>query len=435
MDNPGVSLGEINSQPATHLKYIGVWLIWVASIAGALSQGQLVFDNRVNSIVVAPVYGLEPGNPGLSQRGNTSEGTPSGTQRYGGAALEGSNYLAQLFAGPPQAAARNLQPVTPITIFRTGTGAGFVTPPPVTVTIPGVPEGASAKVVLRVWHTRSGTVTNWAQVEVDPTILHGESWPFVTAALGGPFRAPPNLTGLQSFNLATGATPGLFFRVNFQPATALVPTGYLADIGLVYGLRAPGIRYGWNTDHQAAARDRNAAGSPDQRHDTFIEMNSNSVWELEVPAGVYAVHLATGDPLATNGQTRLALEGITALQGALTPTQHWVEADALLEARDGKLSLTGFAPPVTNRLCFIEVTRIEPVRLEPPPRFKGAAGFTVQFTGEAGFRYRIESATALPAWQTAGEAATLFDSRFQFIDSSSTNLSRIYRARQVLTGQ
>jgi hypothetical protein len=348
--------------------------------------------------------------------------------------LEGSGYLAQLFAGPPHAAARNLQPVKPAVIFRTGTSAGFVSPPPTTVTIPGVAEGAVAKVQLRVWSTRGGVVTNWAQVEIDPAIPHGESWPFLTGPLGGPFRAPPNLAGLQSFNLMTGATPGLVLRINFQPSGTPIPTGYLPDTGLVYGLRNS-VRSGWNTDHQAAAKDRNAALSPDQRHDTFIEMGSASVWEMEVPAGVYAVHLAAGDPLATNGQARLALEGLVALQGSFTPTQRWIEADALVQVSDGRLSLTSAPLPVTNRLCFIEVTYIEPVRLESPAHFAGGSGFVVRFTGEAGFHYQIETSTAWPAWQLAGPAAPLFDGRFQFIDSSSNNVGRVYRAHQLLTGQ
>ena len=58
-------------------------------------------------------------------------------------------------------------------------------------------------------------------------------------------------------------------RVNFQPASAPVPAGYLADGGLVYGERGNGQSYGWNTDNTAQMRDRNSAVSPDQRYDTL----------------------------------------------------------------------------------------------------------------------------------------------------------------------
>jgi hypothetical protein len=253
--------------------------------------------------------------------------------------------------------------------------------------------------------------------------------------LGGPFRAPPNLAGLESFNLVTGGAAGLVFRINFQPGDAPLPTGYLPDTGLPFGARPAGLSYGWNVDHETAARDRNEARSPDQRHDTFIEMGANSVWEIEVPSGVYGVHVAAGDPSATNGQSWLAVEGVTVLQGTATPAQRWVEGDALVEVRDGRLTLNGFPPPVTNRVCFIEMTRIEPVRLEAPVRFAGGPGFTVRFTGEAGFRYQLETSSSLAIWQTAGPATPLFDGRFQFVDSGSTNRSRLYRARVVVGNQ
>src|SRR5687768_17539168 len=62
---------------------------------------------------------------------------------------------------------------------------------------------------------------------------------------------------------------GYFAKVNFQPAGAAVPAGYVADVGLVYGDRGNGLSYGWDATNTAATRDRNAANSPDQRYDTL----------------------------------------------------------------------------------------------------------------------------------------------------------------------
>ena len=78
-------------------------------------------------------------------------------------------------------------------------------------------------------------------------------------------------------------------RINFQPAAAPVPVGYLADTGAVFGLQSSGERFGWNAANAAQTRDRNAADSPDQRYDTLTHLqkpaNPNAVWEIAVPNG------------------------------------------------------------------------------------------------------------------------------------------------------
>ena len=55
-----------------------------------------------------------------------------------------------------------------------------------------------------------------------------------------------------------------------------MPSGYIADTGLDYGSRANGLNYGWNQDNTAAARDRDAANSPDELHDGLIHMQKPS---------------------------------------------------------------------------------------------------------------------------------------------------------------
>ena len=82
-----------------------MWHVLLPSGAGA--QGQLVFDNHVNNVVVAPVYGLDPAHPTMVQRGNSGNGYPAGAQSYAASPL-GAGYTAQLFGGP----ARFLQRAT-----------------------------------------------------------------------------------------------------------------------------------------------------------------------------------------------------------------------------------------------------------------------------------------------------------------------------------
>src|SRR5207245_7384267 len=52
--------------------------------------------NHVNNVVVAPVFGVDPSNPGLAQQGNTADGMPAGAQVYVGAPLGGPDFSAQL---------------------------------------------------------------------------------------------------------------------------------------------------------------------------------------------------------------------------------------------------------------------------------------------------------------------------------------------------
>ena len=155
----------------------------------------IVFNNRVQNEVVAPVYNLEPSNPALPKVGNMPI--------YNGAPLSGAGYTAQLFGGPTNTPVTQLTALTPPTTFLSGVSAGYVVAPNRAVAVPGVNEGEVARMQLRAWHNRNGTITNWAQVLADPTIPHGESLSFITPPLGSVFTPPPNLVGLESFNLVT----------------------------------------------------------------------------------------------------------------------------------------------------------------------------------------------------------------------------------------
>lgn len=171
------------------------WLVFALLVHAAegFAQGLLIFNNRVGTEVVAPVYDVDPYNPARAQQGNG--------QVYNGAPLGGAGFTAQLFGGPTNMTPLDLLPLEPATVFRTGDGAGFVAPPTRAVAVPGVVERQRAKVQLRAWDNRGGTITNWGQALAEPTVARGESLPIITPPLGSAFVAPPNLVGLQSFSL------------------------------------------------------------------------------------------------------------------------------------------------------------------------------------------------------------------------------------------
>lgn len=208
--------------------------------ANARCQGLVVFNNRVQNEVVAPVYNLEPANPALPKLGNTAAGIPTGTQVYNGSPLAGTGFTAQLFGGAKNAP---LAPLWPQANFRAGDAGGFVVAPDVAVAVPGVREGERARLQLRAWNNRGGTVTNWSQVVADPTIPHGESAPFVSPPLGGILTPPPNLVDLQSFNLVT---PVLFSSPRYTPAQRF-QFQYLNASALTYRIEASETLTNWTT--------------------------------------------------------------------------------------------------------------------------------------------------------------------------------------------
>jgi hypothetical protein len=185
----------------------------LACAASAFAQGTVVFNNIISGVLRAPIYGpLGPGDT-VSLVGNgPSPSIPAGTVDYGGRPLlAGAGYTAQLFAAPganqPES---SLQPATPTTTFRTGSAAGYVAQ--VTATLPNVPPDAPvATLQLRVWDNMGGTVTTWAQAEalwLSGQIAAGKSLTFNVNAIGGVFNVPPNLVGLQSFNIYYVPEPG-----------------------------------------------------------------------------------------------------------------------------------------------------------------------------------------------------------------------------------
>lgn len=182
-------------------------LVSLVCAVTVFGQGTMAFNNRIVGSVVAPIYGVDPANQGPSgfRQGNTSAGTPPGTQLYSGVPLlSGTGYTAQLFGG---AVGTSLDPaspanaLTPTVAFRTGSAAGYTVTPAPTVAVPGVAENGTAVVQLRAWDNRGGTITSWDQVLQDPSVPRGWSTTFNVSPLGGTLTTPPNLVGLTSFNL------------------------------------------------------------------------------------------------------------------------------------------------------------------------------------------------------------------------------------------
>ncbi|MBA3685249.1 MAG: PD40 domain-containing protein [Planctomycetes bacterium] len=171
-------------------------------------------------------------------------------------------------------------------------------------------------------------------------------------------------------DLPTEPSAAMHARINFQPAAATVPAGYLADAGQVFAARGNGFSYGWRQAN-AYVVDRNDARSPDQRYDTLAGLNPANqptmIWEIAVPNGEYAVFVACGDPTYPDYTTyALAVEGVQAVSGRTNIYARWLTGMVDVVVSDGRLTLTSGG--YNGKICFLDIYRLSGT---PPP-----SGFT-----------------------------------------------------------
>jgi ABC-type transport system involved in multi-copper enzyme maturation permease subunit len=148
-------------------------------------------------------------------------------------------------------------------------------------------------------------------------------------------------------------------KVNFQPATSKVPSGFLKDSGETLGNRGNGYFYGWNAPANET-RDRNEIA--DQQYDTLNHLqkpsNPDAVWEMALQDGPYKVTLVTGDAANFDQANNVDIEGVELLD----PSPNRVGFDAyenvMVMVNDERLTIRS-APGATNaKVCFVEITPI-----------------------------------------------------------------------------
>jgi hypothetical protein len=161
--------------------------------------------------------------------------------------------------------------------------------------------------------------------------------------------------------------------------------GYLDDYGAMFGDRGNGWFYGWNMDNSANSRFRANAYSPDPRHDTFnhLQRAGDFVWEAAVPNGLYRVRLLAGDVAATDSTFQFDVEGVlTAAQAPALPAAFWREFTVEAQVNDGRLTIRSGPQAANNKLCFIDVARLQLTGVPAITAIAAVDGnVTVQWTG------------------------------------------------------
>jgi hypothetical protein len=161
-------------------------------------------------------------------------------------------------------------------------------------------------------------------------------------------------------------SPRFAAKINFQPLSVVVPSGYLADSGVVFGSRAGGYRYGWESTLAAGTvLERKAARSQDLRYDTVCQMQSggNHTWEIGLPNGPYSLLVAMGDPTASSGRYQVLAENNLVVDGTPSVADRWVEGLATVIVTDGRLTLSCGSAAAGSRLAFVELSAVEPVSI------------------------------------------------------------------------
>jgi hypothetical protein len=161
---------------------------------------------------------------------------------------------------------------------------------------------------------------------------------------------------LLAFGLVIGAASGQTIKINFQPAGAPVPEGYLADTSLVFADRGNGYSYGWSRAFDET-RDRNEHA--DQRYDTLnhLQKDDGEVWEIALANGSYNVFLVCGDADNTDQINTMDVEGtvLTDPDGE----DMFDEYNVTVAVSDGRLTIQSAAGADNAKICFIDIEPTE----------------------------------------------------------------------------
>lgn len=196
-----------------------VLILW-GSLLAALGQGTVNFVNRITGTLDAPVFDTD-----------------------GSTRLAGTGFRAALYAAPASSPDSALAMVGASLPFRTGAGAGYIDGTAgSTRTLPGVPEGGTAKLQVRAWDATKGSTYEAAQAAGGKT---GVSAIF-TGGTGGGLVPPAALLGLRSFQLQLVSPP----VVVTAPVAVLTGIGGTATFRVVAG-GPPPLSYQWLKNNNA----------------------------------------------------------------------------------------------------------------------------------------------------------------------------------------
>ncbi|MCC0178722.1 hypothetical protein I4641_17260 [Waterburya agarophytonicola K14] len=186
--------------------------------------------------------------------------------------------------------------------------------------------------------------------------------------------------------IETPVDTGDTVRINFAPASAFSPEGYIQDIGGEYN---DDRGYGWITQDSVGSdnptpinispntRDRNSV--VEDSFDSLIHLqygdafeNDNAIrtpsaWEYELANGEYTVTVGVGDPQFEDSNHVINIEGNSIIAG-FVPTEDNLFAvkTSTVEVTDGKLTIDAIGGENT-KLNFVEIAPSDGSEITDPP--------------------------------------------------------------------
>jgi len=205
-----------------------------------------------------------------------------------------------------------------------------------------------------------GVSTGVARVFLDAGLARSASYYYRIQAT--------NSGGFSSYtSVASLTTPVYGINVNFANNTnadggttilASTLAGYVQDIGEMFGPHGS-FNYGWDIDNTINGRWHQSPLSSDLRYDTLNHMQrpagTSETWEIDVTNGLYSVHVAAGDPTATDSVFQFSTEGL--LTGAFVPTagNRWIEFTNTVNVTDGRLTITSGPGANNNKINYVDI--------------------------------------------------------------------------------
>lgn len=141
-------------------------------------------------------------------------------------------------------------------------------------------------------------------------------------------------------------------KVDFLYQGAEETNGYLPDYGELYGVRN-GFSYGWSKKQSVSSVVYSTYGTP--LENSFIRLQPDSVWEVELPNGNYDLTVAVGDE-GQDSLNVLRVEDKVILDQVSVPAQGSFLASNTVEVKDGKLTLSVGDSSATTALQYIEIS-------------------------------------------------------------------------------
>jgi fibronectin type 3 domain-containing protein len=176
-------------------------------------------------------------------------------------------------------------------------------------------------------------------------------------------------SGNESSALSTSATrpaatvtPGGPVRINFQANGSAAVAGYAQDNGDVFGTRANGWSYGWNSDHTELDRDRNI--NSNQLLDTLVHMKNGANWQIAMKNGTYDVKISVGDARYATNHT-INVNGVNYWTNAATAANAFLNKTMRVSVTNGRLTVSNGASPLHNtRINYIEIIPVTLVNFQ-----------------------------------------------------------------------